>query len=246
MITQEYYTHPVTPVKSVKKFFKRDYDKRTITFIGNSLEVRIPKRFQSYRMLEITDVIKALGVMDLVIDDKYQCTMNILGRITIIPSRYEELVIKDVPYLVAHLEHGDIFINDTNLAQEASVLYALFCEFVTRGKPLYTFTYDEFALVFDRIKQFVGRGLGVERSVFELIIAHISRDKENLFKQYRYTDMKKSPVYIDLNNVSLAPTTTSSRMVGAYFEDGLTASLITTSKENAPFENILRGIPSEV
>ena len=246
MINPEFYAHPVTPITSLKKYFKRDESKRTITFIGDSLQVRIPKRFQSYRMLEITDVIKALGIMDLVINDKYQCSLNILGRITIIPSRYEEIVLNDVPYLVAHLEHGDIFINDTNIAQEASVLYAVLCEFVSRGKPLYTFTYEEFALVFDRVKQFVGRGLGVERSVFELIIAHISRDKNDLFKQYRHTNLKNPPVYIDLNNVSLAPTTTSSRMVGAYFEDGLTASLITTSKEKAPFEEIMRGIPSEV
>ena len=246
MINPEFYAYPVTPITSVKKYFKRDESKRTITFIGDSLQVRIPKRFQSYRMLEITDVIKALGVMDLIINDKYQCSMNILGRITIIPSRYEEIVIKDVPYLVAHLEHGDIFINDTNIAQEASVMYAVFCEFVTRGHPLYTLTYEEFALVFDRVKQFVGRGLGVERSVFELIIAHISRDKKDLFKQYRHTDLKNPPVYIDLNNVSLAPTTTSSRMVGAYFEDGLTAALITTAKDKAPFEEIMRGIPSEV
>lgn len=246
MVKEEYYAHSVTPVPSIKKFFKRDETKRTVTFIGDSLQVRIPKRFQSYRMLEITDVIKALGVMDLIINEKYECSLNILGRITIIPSRYEEIVLKDVPYLVAHLEHGDIFINDTNIAQEASVIYAVFCEFVTRGKPLYTFTYEEFALVFDRVKEFVGRGLGVERSVFELIIAHIARDKKDLFKQYRHTDLKSPPVFIDLNNVSLAPTTTSSRLVGAYFEDGLTASLITTSKEKAPFEEIMRGIPSEV
>ena len=243
---ESFYADKVTPIKSVKKFFKRDNEKRTITFIGNSLEVRIPKRFETYRMLEITDVIKALGIVDLVIDDKFQCSLNILGRITIIPSRYEEIVLKDIPYLVAYLEHGDIFIKDINIEQQDSVIYAVFNEFVTRGKPLYTFTYTDFALVFDRVKQFLGRGLGVDRAVFELIIAHISRKQDDLFKEYRHTDMKEPPTFIDLNNFSLAPTTTSSRMMGSYFDDGLTASLITTSKENAPFENVIRGIPSEV
>ena len=245
-MNEGFYSQPVTKLKSLKKYFKRDDAKRTITFIGNTLEVRIPKRFETYRMLEVTDVIKALGIVDLIIDEKFQCCLNILGRITIVPSRYEDIVLDDIPYLVAHLNHGDIFIKDVNLEKADKVIYTVFCEFITRGKPIYTFSYDNLALVFDRVKQFASKGLGVDRSVFELVISHISRKQDDLFKQYRYTDMKEPPVFIDLNNFSLAPTTTSSRMMGSYFDDGLTASLLTTNKDSTPFENIIRGIPSDV
>ncbi|MBO7714922.1 MAG: hypothetical protein J6S85_15245 [Methanobrevibacter sp.] len=231
-------------IDKVDSYFKRDDKKRTITFVGKSLQVHIPKNFETYRLLEITDCVKALGLMTLIIDEKYWCSMNILAKLTMFPSRYEFVIIENNDYIKMDFEHGDIFIGDTQVVQETPIIYAVYSEFITRGKPLYSFTYNDFAKTFDNVKALTGSGLGVDRVIFELIVSHIARNEKDVFTQYRYTDMKDPPKFISLVNMSLAPTTTSSRMCGGYFNEGLSASLLTTSKEEAPFENMIRGIPS--
>ena len=50
-------------IDKVDSYFKRDDKKRTITFVGKSLQVHIPKNFETYRLLEITDCVKALAVV---------------------------------------------------------------------------------------------------------------------------------------------------------------------------------------
>lgn len=231
-------------IDKIDKYFKRDDKKKTITFTGKSLEVYIAKNYETYRLLEITDCVKALGIMCLIIDEKYWCNVNILAKLTMHPSQYEFIVIDTVDYIKMNFDHGDIFIGDTQVIQDSSILFAVYSEFITRGKPLFSFTYDDFARTFDHLKELCATTLGVDRVIFELIVSHITRDEDDVFTQYRYTDMKKPPKFISLVNMSLAPTTTSSRMCGGYFNDGLSASLLTTSKEQTPFENMIRGIPS--
>lgn len=246
IMMSEFYADPVEKITSLKPFLKRDDKKRTITFVGDTMELRIPKRFEVYGMLDTTDVVQTLGIMDVIIDGKYQCSLDILSKITIAPTSYDDMVINGTPYLVVYLEHGDVFIQNTQVAKDANVVYAVYVEFITRGKPLYTLGYDQLALIFDRVKQLTGGGIGVDRVLFELIVSHLARDASDLFKQYRYTLMEEPPVIIPLRSVSLAPTTTSSRVFGSYFDDGLTSSLITRNVEESPFENIIRGIPQDV
>ena len=242
----EFYAEPVEKIKSLKPFTLRNDTKRTITFTGETMEVRIPKRFEVYGMLDITDVVQALGIMDIIIDGKYECSLNVLSKLTIVPSEMDDMVIDGVPYLVLYLQKGDIFIQNTQVTQDANAIYAVYVEFITRGKPLYTLGYDQLALVFDRVKQMTASSVGVDRVLFELIVSHLARDPKDLFRQYRYTVMDVPPTIIPLRSVSLAPTTTSSRVFGSYFDDGLTSSLITTNKENSPFENIIRGFPQDL
>lgn len=246
IMMSEFYADPVEKITSLKPFLKRDDKKRTITFVGDTMELRIPKRFEVYGMLDTTDVVQTLGIMDVIIDGKYQCSLDILSKITIVPTSYDDMVINGTPYLVVYLEHGDVFIQNTQVAKDANVVYAVYVEFITRGKPLYTLGYDQLALIFDRVKQLTGGGIGVDRVLFELIVSHLARDASDLFKQYRYTLMEEPPVIIPLRSVSLAPTTTSSRVFGSYFDDGLTSSLITKNTEESPFENIIRGVPQDV
>ena len=102
------------------------------------------------------------------------------------------------------------------------------------------------ALVFDRVKPLTGKDLGVDRVLMELIIAHLARDPDDLFTQYRHTSMKHPMQMIPLRSVFHAPTNTTTRTIGSYAGDGMTAALQTTTRDDQPFENILRGIPQDL
>lgn len=232
-------------IKNPSRFFKYDPKKKTQTFIGDHLEVRVLKRFEVYDLLNVTDVVETIGIMELVIDGKYHASMNILAKISIHPTEIGEIQIDDVPYLSLYLKHGDLFIANTQVVQNASIQYAVYVEFIARGKPLHTMNYDELALVFDRVKQMTGSKLGVDRVLFETVVSHLARDQDDLFLQYRYTPMNRPMRLIPIRSVSYAPTSTSSRINGSYFDDGLTASLQNENREHMPFEDLMRGFPPE-
>ena len=239
------YAYPVESIKDIDRFFKFDPDKHTMTFIGNSLELRIPKRFETYGMLEVTETVTALAVLDMIIDEKWQCGLNLPAKIEIAPSVIGEMVYEENAYQVLHLEHGDQFIKHTQVIKDQSIIYALYVEFITRGKTIYTLDYVGLALLFDRVKQMTGSGIGVDRVLFEVIVSHLARDPDDIFKQYRYTDMSKPMHLVRLRSVSYAPTSTTARMLGSYFDDGLNASLVHHEDKEQTFENILRGLPFE-
>ena len=235
--------NPVQKLDSIAPYFKEDKAKNRRIFVGESLEIRIPKRFEIYGLLDITDKVRTLGIMDLIIDGKYEASLNILCPVVICPSEIDEMTIDGVPYLVLYLEHGDIFIDNDQVPQTNKAVYSVYVEFITRGKPLYTFHYRELALIFDRAKELTGSGIGVDRVLFELIVSHLARDKNDLFKQYRYTDMKDPPQFIPMRSVIYAPSNTTTRMVGSYSDDGTVAAAQTQTTTDQPFENIFRGIP---
>jgi hypothetical protein len=195
-------------------------------------------------VLVIGDNVTTPGVMDMIIDDTYQTGLNLLASITITPSDMGNMSYDGVEYLVLRLKQGDVFMSSYRVIQDPNIVYVLWTEFVTNGGVPYWFTYDDFLKMFNHVRELTGSGIGVTRSVYEGIIAHIARDQDHLSTQYRQTDMKKPMRLVPLKSVSQAPTGTTARLNGAYFrDDGLTAALRYEVDQQQPFENILRGLP---
>lgn len=239
------YAYPVEKITDLDRFFLYDAEHHVMTFIGDMLEMRIPKRFEVYGLLTVAETVQTLAVCDLIIDRRYQCGLNLLATIDVAPSEVSDMTYAGVSYLVLTLQHGDRFITHTQVVKDQSIVPALYVEFITRGKSLYTLDYTQLALLFDRAKAMTGSGIGVDRVIFEMIVSHLARDAKDVFTQYRYTDMGAPMHFVRLRSVSYAPTSTSARLLGSYFDEGLTASLIHHTDENQPFEDLLRGLPSD-
>ncbi len=239
------YSTNLEQLTDISPYFNYNPAEHRTIFTGESLTLYIPRRFGTYGLQDVADSVNTLGIMDMVIDEKYHACLNILAQIEIIPTEIGEISYAGTPYLMLILKHGDVLINNTQVVKNSRVIYAVYVEFITRGKPLYTFDYDDLALVFDHVYEMTGSGVGVDRVMFELVVSHLARDASNLFKQYRYTDMSAPMKLIALRDVSYAPTSTTSRMIGSYFDNGLTSSLLQHTDQRSVFEDLLRGIPPE-
>ena len=237
------YLNPVTHIKDISPFFETDPKTGRVTFIGETLEIRIPQRYEVYDLLEFEDMVTTLAVFDMIIDGKFQAFMNLLACITIDPSDYGTMTYDGVAYTVLYLNKGDTFMRTSDLVQNSGIVYALWIEFITQGKLLYTYTYKDLPLMFDHVRQCCGRGLGVSRPIFEAVLAFLCRDPDNIFTQYRLTDMQKKFAFVALRSVSNAPTGTMARLTGSYFDEALTAALRYEIVEHQPYEDVLRNIP---
>jgi hypothetical protein len=198
-------------------------------------------------VLVIGDTVTTPGVMDMIFDDHFHAGLNLLASITIEPSDMGSFSHEGIEYVTLFLKTGDKFMTSYRVIQDPNIVYVLWTEFVTNGGVPYWLDYDAFLKLFDRVRELTGAGIGVSRSVYEGIIAHIARDKDNFSLQYRLTDMSKPMKLVPLKSVSQAPTGTVARLNGSYFKDeGSTAALRWQVDQQQPFENLLRGLPTNV
>lgn len=239
------YSHPVEKISDVSKYFTKNTKDFSMTFVGESLELRIPLNFKKHGALTIGDVVTTPGVLEMIIDGKYTVGFNLLAFITIEPSDMSQMTYQGVEYLVLKLNNGDKFMTSYRVIQNPHIVYVLWTEWITNGAIAYWVGYDDLLKMFNHVRELTGSGIGVSRSVYEGIIAHIARDRNKLSLQYRLSDMKKPMRLVALNSVSQAPTGTIARLNGSYFRDaGLTSALRNEIEQQQPFENILRGLPS--
>lgn len=241
------YSRAMQPIKDVSKYFKKNDKDFSMTFIGESLELRIPLKFKQHGTLTIGDTVTTPGVMDMIIDDSFQVGINLLASITIVPSDISQMTYQGIEYLVLHLKEGDTFMTSYRVIQDQHIVYVLWTEFITNGGVPYWYDYDSLLKIFNNVRELTGGGIGVSRSVYEGIIAHIARDRNKLSQQYRLTDMRKPMKLVALKSVSQAPTGTIARLNGSYFRDeGTTSALRYEVDQQQPFENLLRGLSSSV
>lgn len=235
------YAYPVTKITDIQSYFKKRADGALI-FTGKSLELRIPLRFKKHGSLIIEESITTIGVMDMIFDGQYQAGLNMLAMITIRPTDTSFFTYQGIEYLVCHLLPGDVFMTSTLVVQNQHIVYVLWDEFITHGKPIYTLDYEGLLALFEHARELTGSGIGVSRSVYEGIIAHISRDRGNIQRFYRLTKMEKPAKIIALSSISNATTSTLARLNGAYFKDeGISSALRNEVHETQPFEQLLRG-----
>ena len=230
-------------IDDISKFFKTDTKNKIMTFIGDTLDIFVLKRFENQDLISISDKVNCVGIMDMVINNEYNAQLHLLSIIQMSVTETSTITIEGKEYYKFSLTHGDIFMHNTQLVKNQSVIYAVYVEFLTRGNLPYHLSYDKLATVFDSAKEVCDVNLPVNHAIFEMMYSHLSRSKENKFQQYRYTDMKDDFDFIGLNNVAYAPDSTSARMLGSYFSDGTLASLLHKNEKPAIFEDLLRGKP---
>lgn len=240
------YTKSYTKITDIDRFFEYDTKKKTMRFIGETLEARVSKRFETYGLLQIHNSVETIGIMDLIIDDKYQAGLNLLAKFITHPTSINTLTVYNIDYMVFSYTTGDLFIENTEVVKNSNIIYAVYVEFITRGNMMYTFSYDDIARLFDSSKAVTGSSIPVDHVIFEMMYSHLSRQANNKFIQYRHTDMKDPFSFIALRSVGYAPDSTTSRMLGSYFDEGLNSNLVNENDTRHPVEDLLRGhVPNE-
>lgn len=233
---QKDYVH----TKDIDRFFEYDDLTKTMTFTSESLVVYIPYRYSVYNLLTLADTVTTLGIVDLVIDDTYHAGLLMLATIEMEPDSVDMVMIGDLQYVKLTLSNGCKFICNTDRISDSSIVCSLWMEFITRGKPIYNIGYDTLSTLFDQAKSMCDQNIPVDHVVFEVIYSHLCRDPDNLSIQYRHTDMTKDFKMIALRDVGYATVSTTSRLLGSYFFQGLNASLLQTTTERSDIEDLLR------
>jgi len=161
------------------------------------------------------------------------------------PSMTKSVTIGGLEYLEMTFFSGDQFMTNTTIVRNSALIYALYTEFIDRGKMIYTMGYNNLIWLFDTAKELADANIPVDHAILEVIYAHLARSSKDLFLPYRHTEMNGEFTFVPLRAVSFAPDSTTARLMGNYFSDSLLASLLSNETERKNFEDLLRGIPTE-
>ena len=222
----------------LKKFSQKDADSPVI-FTGDKCVVTILQKLEKYECLSVRDTVTTLGVFDMEVDGVLSGCF-LVARVEMCPSEIETVTIEGKQYLRLTFKKGDVFFKSTKVVAEDKLPYYIWVEFVKFGNVLRSMSYAEQAMLFDRMRITSGMDFPVDHVVYETIFAHLSRSPEDFTVPFRNTDMKGDFIRVQLNDVAHSAKSTSSRIIGSNFKDGVNAALNKPSDTSGPVEDLLR------
>lgn len=206
---------------------------------GESVTIMIPRSYEKYKRLNITDEIDTLAVFEISIGTETK-EFFLPATVTMCPSLVEYVTIEGQDYVRAVFEKGDIFIKNTNVVKNGYIAYIIFSEYVEKGQIPRFMSYDNLAFIFDTVQRITGCKLPAEHAVFEMIYAHLSRDAKKLSTPYRLTAMSEPPKFLKLKDVPHAATSTTAKLIGSYLNDSLVNSMVNAAEDESDVEDLLR------
>jgi len=223
---------------SNNKYFKKVKD--SLIFIGNTLDVYIPVRYGQHGCLDISESVIALGIFDMTINGNIESGMMIPAKIKMKPNDINSMLLNGERYQKLTFLKDDIVIHDTHVVKDEHIAYVMFYEFIFSGKAPKFLTYEKLGFIFEKAVEVTGIKFPTNMAVFEMMISALHRDPEDLTKFYRLTNMKKKPLQIPMRSVAHAATSTTTKIVGSYDNEGYDAALVNAAETSSEIENLLR------
>jgi len=226
--------------KDISTFFKRVEDRWVFT--GKHLEIWIPAIYQDRGLLTLGEIAKTLGIFQLRFNHQVVADFLLLAEIEIEFTNDRKEEEDGTSYIVLELKTGQSFIRRAILVKDSNVIYDIFVTMLGLGHLPKFLNYQSVHQLFDNDKRVCGINLGVNHSVWEMIYSHIFRDSKDPYKHYRHTSMTNPPQIVSLNQISHGPTSTTSKIVGSYMNEGIISSLVDDNQgDPSLIENLLRG-----
>ena len=225
---------------NISTLLKVDKKEKCVYSLVDNLEVHIPKRYENYGLLSIAENVMTMGIFDIYHQDKLVGGLLLSATIQMEAS---DIVFKSIDtkdFVILKFKKGDKFIVRTDVVQNRKIAYFIFSEFISLGNLPKFLQYKDMMTLFDIIGKTCSVGFGANHVIFEMMWAHLFRDEDDLTKQYRHTKMDKPAKFINLQSVTYAPDSTSTRIIGPYFTDGVNSALANENTVRSNLEDFMR------
>lgn len=203
------------------------------------ITILIPRSYEKYKRLTVTDEVDTLAMFEITIDGE---TKGFFASASVImkPSVVEYVTDSGQEYLKCTFTEGDIFFKSTAVVKNSNIAYIVFSEYIEKGQIPRFMNYNDLAFLFDTVKRLTGCSIPAEHATFEMIYAHLSRNRNNLKVPYRLTTMNEPPLFLKLKDVPHAATSTTAKLIGSYLNDSIATSMVNAAEDQSDIEDLLR------
>lgn len=207
--------------------------------------IYIPKRFETAALADIGETVTFVGIYAIAVGDYYAVDI-IPSLLTTSPVNINTVKIDDEDYYEFEYEKGSEVIGKTQVVQNKLMLYSIDSEIYAKGRVPGYLGYEDMAKLFDRSGEFGGMRLGANKAIMAMIASTIARSSKDGVTFYRHVVKDKSdlatnpPTFVALRNIGVTASNTTAKLLGSYFDKGLTSALINPSDRNEGIEDLLR------
>ena len=210
------------------------------------VKIYIPQRFVEKQLAAIGAETYIVGIFVMVVDDKFYAVSTVNAMMRIQPSTISTVKFDGDSYLEFYFAPGSVVIANTLLLKADALVYKIFNEIIAKGHVPWYVNYEDLAKLFDTADTHAGVNLMGSHAILEMFAAAIARDPNDRSKYYRHAIQQQSdvetspPKMIALNSVTYGATNTTAKLLGSYWDDGLTSALVNPSQKTEQIEELLR------
>lgn len=223
--------------KAINNVLKQTSD---LVLAKDDLMVLFPAKFINKELAIVGSTVRVVSIL-CIIDSKNNyavMTAPIYSELT--PDKIDDTVIDGELYKVLHFPEDSVFMNGTKLVMSDNFLYDLFDMFYTKGEIPFYLDYENASEIFLESKKYCGNNIGGNSCLFEIITAIVGRNDKNKTEYWRHVLNQKKKgcelYYVGLSDIYYAFDNTGSKLIGAYFEQGLVNAV--SNKETKPTNTV--------
>lgn len=204
---------------------------------AKDIKLVIPYRYVQGKLASVGNTVSTLAVFALVMDGVYAVS-NLCSVIPLSPSATTVVSYDGEDFFEFSFDKGSVVSPNINLVVDDKNAYNIYNEFLAKGRIPWFMSYSDVAKILSTAHSHAGITLSGTNAPLELIITSIARNSDNLYEYYRNTingideQFVKPPSYVPFKSISYGATNTAGKIMGSYFDEGLTSAL--TAPDGGP------------
>lgn len=210
------------------------------------VKIYVPETYIGSALGSIEDVIRIVGIWGMTVDDKYYAVSKACAMMQIAPSATNVVSIGAIKYMEFIFEAGDTVISNLNLVRTGTLVYRIYNEIIAKGKVPWYLDYTDLCYLFDTSKMHGNADLHANAVILELIASAMARQAGDKTKFFRNDPAivdninASKPIFIPLRYVALQASNTVARLLGSYFQEGVSSALVSRTETIENIEMLLR------
>lgn len=211
------------------------------------LDIMFPMEYYNKKLAVFGRQIHVVGVFAIIDPTtKKYAVMSFPAMTNLVIAELNEINYKDIGYQVISYDKHDTILPQMECMVDHNMDYHLFNYFIELGKVTWYMSFIDVTKLASTSYHYIGQFLGLNDTIVEAMYSTIARDPtdEKRFLRHRFKSqedlMKLTPSWVALRNVSLGSIDTTSKIMGAYFDEGLTSAIAEPSKRLTEVEKVLR------
>ncbi len=209
-------------------------------------KIYIPARFAEQQLAVLGNETNICGLFAIVVDDQYYGVSSAIAMMRIEPTVTNTVKVGEDEYLEFVFDPGSTVISSTELVKADTLIYLIYSEIMAKGNVPWFMGYEDMGRLFESAPHHAGVSVGANFAVIEMIMAAISRSEKDRTKYFRHQLNDRQdlgtqvPTFIPLRSVTYGASNTTAKLIGAYWEEGLTSALVNPTETVEPIEGLLR------
>ena len=210
------------------------------------MKIYFPEHYFNFELAAVDSSIKICAINGMVVDN-YYAVNKACALMQTEPSSTSKVEIDHMKYMEYSYEKGSKVMANLNLVKMSTLVYRIYVDVIAKGKVPWYLNYSDIITLFDTSILHAGANLRTNAALLSLIAVAVSRQNKDKTKFFRFEPSLQEgkrtmrPSFVPLNSVAYQTTNTTSKLLGAYFNEGLTSALTYPSEgKEESLEKLLR------